>query len=48
MKLPCAKGYDTKMVMYTGTRTSGVSLAREFQKNLSNAGLKHLFIDKGK
>ena len=48
MKLPGAKGYDTKMVMYTGTCTSGVSLAREFQKHLSNAGLKHVFIDQGK
>ena len=41
VQLPGAKGYDTKMVMHTGTRTPNVSLASEFQKHLSTAARKH-------
>ena len=36
------------MVMYTGTLTSDVSLASEFQKHLSTAARKHGVIDQGK
>ena len=35
------KDYHTKMVMHNGNHTSDVSLAREFQKHLSNATRKH-------
>ena len=45
VKLPGAKGYDTHMVMHTGTRTSYVSLASEFQKHMSNGARKHGVID---
>ena len=31
VQLPGAKGYDTQMVIHAGTRTSDVSLAREFK-----------------
>ena len=44
MKLPDAKIYDTKMFMKTVTCTYDVSLAREFQKHLSNASCKHRII----
>ena len=29
VQLPCAKDYDTQMVMHTGGRTSDVSLSKE-------------------
>ena len=48
VQLPGEKGYDTKMVMHNGTRTSDVSLAREFQKHLSTAARKYGMIDQGK
>ena len=48
LKLPYAKSYDTHMVMHTGTRTSDVSLAREFQKHLSGAAHKYGVIDQVK
>ena len=48
VQLPGAKGYNIQMVMHTGTRTSDVSLANEFQKHLSNAALKHGVIYQGK
>ena len=44
VQLPGEKYYDTHMVMHTGIRTSGVSLASEFQKDLSTAALKHVVI----
>ena len=34
--------------MHTGTRTSDVSLDREFQGHLSNVARKHVVIGKGK
>ena len=40
VQLPDAKIYDTHMVMQTGTRTSNVSLAIEFQNHLSTAARK--------
>ena len=40
VKLLGAKFYETHMVMHTGTHTSDASLARNFQKHLSNAGQK--------
>ena len=48
MQLPGEKSYDIKMVMHTGTCTSDVNLAIEFQKHLYNVALKHRFIDQGK
>ena len=47
VKLTVAKGYETQMVMHTGTRTSDVSLTRKFQKHLSTAELNHGVIDQG-
>ena len=41
VELTGAKGYDTHMVIHTISHTSDVSLAREFQKHLSNAERKH-------
>ena len=43
-----ARIYDTQMIMNTGTCTSDVILAREFQKHLSNAARNHGVIDQGK
>ena len=40
--------YDTQMVMHTGNRTYDISLAREYQKHLSNAARKHGVIDQVK
>ena len=48
MQLMGAKRYDTKMVMHTVTRTSDVSLAREFQKHMSHVERKYGVIDQGK
>ena len=48
MQLPGKKVYDTQMFMHTGTCTSDVSLASEFQKHLSTAARKHGVIDQGK
>ena len=42
------KGYDTQMVIHTGTCTYNVSLANEFQKHLSTAAQKHGVIYQGK
>ena len=42
------KLYETQMVMYILTRTSDVSLVREFQKHLYSAAGIHGVIDKGK
>ena len=39
------KSYDTHMVLHTGTCTSDVSLAREFQKHQYTAARKHGVID---
>ena len=48
VQLTGAKGYDTHMVMHTGTCASDVSLAREFKKHLSNETHKHGVIDQVK
>ena len=48
MQLPGAEFYYTQMVIHTGTRTSDVSLASEFQKHLPTAARKHGVIDQGK
>ena len=48
MELTGAKRYEKNMVIHTGTCTSDVSLAREFQKHLSNAARNHGVIDQGK
>ena len=48
LQLPGEKGYKINMFMHTGTRTYDVSLAREFQKHLSNVEHKHGLIDQGK
>ena len=40
-----AKGYDTQMIIHTGTHLYDVSLARDFQKHLSTAARKHGVID---
>ena len=48
VQIPGEKGYDTKMVIHTGIRTSDVSLASEFQKHLSTEARKHGVIDQGK
>ena len=48
VKLTGAKGYDTQMVMHTGTRASDVSLDSKFQKHLSTAARKHGVIEQGK
>ena len=48
MKLQGAKSYDKIMVILTGTYTSDVSLARNFQKHLSNAAQKHGVLDQAK
>ena len=47
-QLPGKKGYDTRMIMQTGTHTPGVSLSSEFQKHLSTVARKHGGIDQGK
>ena len=41
VQLPVAEGYDAQIVTHTITRTSGVSLAREFRKHLSPAALRN-------
>ena len=48
MQLPGAAFYYTQMVIHTGTRTSDVSLASEFQKHLYTVAHKHGVIDQGK
>ena len=48
VQLPGEKDYDTQMFMHTGTCTSDVSLAREFQEHLYNAAQKYGSIDQGK
>ena len=48
MQLPGARGYDTQMVMYTGTCTSDISLAIKFQNNLSDVAHKHGLIEQDK
>ena len=48
LQLPGKKGYDTRMIMQTGTHTPGVSLSSEFQKHLSTVARKHGGIDQGK
>ena len=48
VKLPGERGYDTHMVMQTGTHTYDVSLTREFKKHLSNAACKHGVISQEK
>ena len=41
VQLPVAKGYDTQMLMHTGTRTSDVSLARELKKTPVACGTRN-------
>ena len=41
-------GYDTQMAMYTSTQKEDISLARKFQKLLSNPTNKNGVIDLGK
>ena len=48
VQLPGTKIYNTQMVMHTGTCTSNVSLASEFQKGLHATARKHVVIDQGK
>ena len=48
VQLPGKKGYDTRMIMQTGTHTPGVSLSSEFQKHLSTVARKYGGIDQGK
>ena len=48
VKLQGAKSYDKIMVILTGTYTSDVSLARNFQKHLSNEAQKHGVLDQAK
>ena len=43
-----AKGYDTYMVIHTRTCTYDVSLARKFQKHLSNVTRKYGVINQRK
>ena len=48
VQIPGEKGYDTKMVIHTGIRTSDVSLSSEFQKHMSTVTRKYGVIDQGK
>ena len=48
VQLPFEKVYDTQVVIHTATRTSDVSLAREFQKYMSHAARKHGVMYQGK
>ena len=48
VQLPGAKGYNTQIVIHTGTRTTDVILAIEIKKHMSNVTHKHGVIDKGK
>ena len=48
VQLPVEKGYDTHMVMHSGTSNYDVSLDKEYQKYLSHALFKHGLIDQGK
>ena len=48
VQLPGSKGYGNKMVIHSITRTSDVSLDREYQKLLSHAARKHGVIDQEK
>ena len=48
VQLPSAKHYDTKIVIHNGTHTYDVSLARYFQKHLSNAAHKRGVVNQGK
>ena len=48
LQLMGLKCYYTQMVIHTGTRTSDVSLASEFQKHLYTAARNHVVIDQWK
>ena len=45
VQLTSEKGYEKKVLMHNGDRTHDVSLARKFQKHLSNSAYKHGVID---
>ena len=48
VKLPGASTNDLQMVMYTSMSNIDISLAREFQKHLSDPTRAHGLIDNGK
>ena len=48
VQLTGAKGYDTQMVIHTGTRRYDVILSRKCQKYLSNVACKNGVIYQGK
>ena len=47
-ELPSEKVYDTQMKIHTSTANTYISLARGFQKHLSDPTCKNVFVDQGK
>ena len=48
MQLPGAAYYDTQMSMHTATMNTYISLAREFQRHLSDPTWTPCWLDHGK
>ena len=48
LQLPGAAAYDSYMSMHTSTENTDTSLAREFQKHLSDPTRAHSLLDHGK
>ena len=48
VKLPGSERFDTQTEVQTSTQNGEVSLALEFQTQLSNASCKHGILDHGK
>ena len=48
VQLPGSKRFDSQIQIYTGTQKDYVSLAKEFQQNLTNKHRKDGVIDQGK
>ena len=48
VQLPGSKGYEKQMEMHTNTQKEDISIARDFQKHLSNTARKNGVIDQGK
>ena len=48
MQLPGEEAYELQMAMHTSTENTDISLAREFQKHLSDPTQVHGLLDHGK
>ena len=48
VKLPGAGAYDSHMEMYTSTVNTDISLAKKFQKHISEPTREHDLLDHGK